>query len=272
MKISIITINRNNESGLKRTIESVISQSLTDFEYIIIDGASTDGSKDVIKQYEDKITYWVSEPDSGIYQAMNKGIQKATGEYCLFLNSGDYLVDGAVLSDFSNIGFSEDIVSGNMMLVFDNGSTCLWESETVDEFSFEAIYKRSLPHQATFIKTKLFDQYGDYNEQNKIVSDREFFLKVLIVENVSYAHFNRLVSYYNMNGISAQSSMTTIHEQELAAMYSNHIPQRIFKSYEKNWTEMSNQRPIVREYMNLKNGKTAPIIKLLLKIKSKIKK
>lgn len=79
MKLSIITINRNNAAGLRRTIESVVSQTYTDFEYIIIDGASTDGSVEVIKEYSDKITYWVSEPDTGIYNAMNKGILKAQG-------------------------------------------------------------------------------------------------------------------------------------------------------------------------------------------------
>ena len=89
MKLSIITINRNNAAGLRRTIESVVSQTYTEFEYIIIDGASTDESVDVIKEYADKITFWVSEPDNGIYNAMNKGILKAKGEYLLFLNSGD---------------------------------------------------------------------------------------------------------------------------------------------------------------------------------------
>lgn len=272
MKISIITINRNNKIGLLKTIESVLKQTFNDFEYIVIDGLSSDGSVDVIKQFEDKITYWLTETDNGIFNAMNKGIKVAKGEYCLFLNSGDWLVDDFVLDDFCNAGFVEDIVSGNMLLVYENGNNILWESETVDEFSFDTIYKRSLPHQATFIKTKLFYQYGGFNEYNKIVSDREFFLKVLIVENASYSHFDRLISYYDMTGISAQTSMATIHERELAAMYLNHIPQRIFNSYAKNWTEIVNQRPIVREYLNLKNGKTGPIIKLLLRVKSLLKK
>jgi len=84
MKLSIITVNLNNAAGLQKTIESVITQTFTDYEYIIIDGGSTDGSVDVIKQHADKITYWVSEPDKGIYNAMNKGILQAKGEYCLF--------------------------------------------------------------------------------------------------------------------------------------------------------------------------------------------
>ncbi len=89
MKLSIITINKNNAYGLRKTIQSVINQTYSNIEYIIIDGASTDGSIDVIKKFEDKIDWWASEPDTGIYNAMNKGIKIATGDYCQFLNSGD---------------------------------------------------------------------------------------------------------------------------------------------------------------------------------------
>ena len=115
--LSIITINRNNAAGLRKTIESVVSQTYTDFDYIIIDGASTDESVDVIKEYADRITYWVSEPDTGIYNAMNKGILKANGEYCLFLNSGDWLYDNDVLNDVFSISPTEDIVYGNDVFI-----------------------------------------------------------------------------------------------------------------------------------------------------------
>ena len=89
MKFSIITVNYNNKEGLRKTIESVIHQTFRDFEFIVIDGGSTDGSDDVLKEYDAQIDYWVSEPDGGIYQGMNKGIKKATGEYLNFMNSGD---------------------------------------------------------------------------------------------------------------------------------------------------------------------------------------
>src|SRR4051812_22804100 len=96
-RLSIITINYNNVSGLRKTVESVVNQTSQDFEYIVIDGGSTDGSVDVLKQYAKKIKYWISEPDKGIYNAQNKGILKATGEYCHFINSGDYLVKNDVI-------------------------------------------------------------------------------------------------------------------------------------------------------------------------------
>jgi len=101
MKLSIITINYNDKEGLRKTIESVLSQTWTDYEYLIIDGGSADGSLDVIREYEDKITYWISEKDNGIYNAMNKGIVKSKGAYLQFLNSGDYLVDNKVFENMT---------------------------------------------------------------------------------------------------------------------------------------------------------------------------
>ena len=127
-KLSIITINRNNAAGLRKTIESVVSQTYTDFEYIIIDGASTDGSVEVIKEYAEATLpcgeglgerlYWVSEPDKGIYNAMNKGILKAQGEYLLFLNSGDWLVDKDVIKSFIDLNIINDIVNNFYIVCF----------------------------------------------------------------------------------------------------------------------------------------------------------
>ena len=97
--LSIITINYNNVLGLKRTLESVTGQSYSNFEYIVIDGGSTDGSKEHILKYSDKISYWISEPDRGIYHAMNKGIAKASGEYLLFMNSGDLFYNNFILNE-----------------------------------------------------------------------------------------------------------------------------------------------------------------------------
>ncbi|MCC6690867.1 MAG: glycosyltransferase, partial [Bacteroidia bacterium] len=118
-KLSVISINLNNRLGLEKTIKSVIDQSFQDFEYIVIDGASTDGSIDVIKANADKFSYWVSEKDKGIYHAQNKGIAHANGEYLLFLNSGDYLYSSNVLQTFFSKNYSEDILYGDLML--DNG-------------------------------------------------------------------------------------------------------------------------------------------------------
>src|SRR5687768_8039033 len=117
MKVSIITINLNNAADLKLTIESILNQTYKDFEFIIIDGGSTDGSLDLIKQNEDKITSWISEKDKGIFNAMNKGILKATGEYLIMLNAGDLFHDPKVLQDiFEGKNHTEDILYGNALL------------------------------------------------------------------------------------------------------------------------------------------------------------
>lgn len=118
MKLSIITINYNNSIGLRKTIESVVSQTDNTFEYIIVDGGSSDGSVDIIKQYADKISQWVSERDGGIYNAMNKGVRMAHGEYIMFLNSGDILYDNNVIGHVLP-KLKADICVGN--LVSDKG-------------------------------------------------------------------------------------------------------------------------------------------------------
>ena len=111
--ISIITINYNNASGLEKTIRSVVEQTYNEYEYIIIDGASLDKSKEVIQEYQRYIDFWCSEKDSGIYNAMNKGIQKASGEYLLFLNSGDVLHNSAVLAAIHGFLSVQDILYGD---------------------------------------------------------------------------------------------------------------------------------------------------------------
>jgi glycosyltransferase involved in cell wall biosynthesis len=268
MKLSIITINRNNSEGLNKTIESIVSQAFIDFEYIVIDGASTDASVDIIKQYEDKITYWISEPDNGVYNAMNKGILKASGEYCLFLNSGDWLVDKKVISDFINSKFTEDIVSGNLMLI-GNGESVLRKAIKLDDLGFEHLYNNRIPHPSTFIRKDLFNKYGLYNEDNKIVSDWEFFLLCLIIHNCSYSNFDRVISNFYMNGISSNPLNYSFQDIERQAVFNKYVP-RIYKSFEKYNAEIERLNEMDREYnkyMNLKNGKFRFVIKFILKIK-----
>lgn len=230
MKLSLITINRNNVEGLRKTIKSVIAQTLDGFEYIVIDGASTDGSVDVIKQYENKISYWVSEPDKGIYNAMNKGIARAQGEYVLFLNSGDYLVDKNVLVNVVAYELKEDIVYGEQ-LVEKNGSlqkTLFLEPESISFYSF---IKSSLPHQCTFIRKNLFDKIGLYNESNKIVSDWEFNMLALFKYNVLLRKINCPIAVYDSTGISSDVSLSKIHQEEKKRVLYTYFP-RIMKDVE----------------------------------------
>lgn len=207
MYLSIITINYNNKVGLQKTIESVINQSAKDFEYVIIDGGSTDGSVEIIKEYADKIDYWVSEKDKGIYHAMNKGALAAHGEYTLFLNSGDAFIDGDVLNKVFENDLYADIVCGN--IVNDKGGTMIAPQKVTMEYFLLGC----LPHPSSFIKRSLFDTHP-YDERFKIAGDWEFFMYHLIVENVTYQHININVTLFDTTGISCSTSKD-LHDIEL---------------------------------------------------------
>lgn len=202
-KIAIITINYNEKEGLKKTIESVLSQTFSDFEYVVIDGNSSDGSKEIIEAYRDRLNYAVSEPDSGIYNAMNKGIRAATGEYLLFLNSGDCLYENDTLAKVAQL------IDGNFGiyygdLVYYNQKKRRFENWTFpDTLTLGFFVENSLPHQGSFIKRSLFETISMYNESLKIASDWEFFIKAIIVEKVSYKHIDLVISEYDFTGISS---------------------------------------------------------------------
>ena len=268
--LSIITINLNNATGLIKTLESVVNQNFTDFEYIIIDGGSIDGSVELIKEYAKKISFWMTEPDKGIYNAMNKGILKATGEYCLFLNSGDWLVDENVVFDFIKHTYSEDIVAGNIHTIDESGNYKIYESP--NDLTLDFFYFANLPHQATFIKRELFQKFGLYDEDYKILSDTDFIIRALSCPGCSYKHFDRVVSHFDTNGISSQQSLNEIAKDERESIL-NKSP-LIHRSFKKILTEntiLNSHEKEYHEYLNLKNGKAGFIIRFLLYIK-KIRK
>ena len=217
MKLSIITINMNNAAGLKKTIESVLEQTFTDYEYIVIDGGSSDGSVDVIKQYADRITYWVSEPDNGIYHAMNKGIIQAKGEYCQFLNSGDWILASHGLQYIFDKNPVEDICFCDVQYGKD-------EQKFTDRLSLLTFVESSFSHQASFIKRSLFSTYGLYNEKNKIISDWEFFIKTIIISQCSYLHIPFTLLYIDTNGISWVSVNQELLEMERMKIIKENFP------------------------------------------------
>lgn len=175
-KISIITINYNNDLGLEKTIKSVLNQSFKLFEYIVIDGNSTDNSKAIIDKYKSKLDYWVSEDDKGIYNAMNKGIQRASGDYLLFMNSGDVLIDDPDILSACEAKLVEDIVAFDCFLEKDN--QIVGKRTHIDNPTLYYVYQKGLKHQSTFIKKSMFDNFGLYDESFKISGDYEFGLDV----------------------------------------------------------------------------------------------
>jgi glycosyltransferase involved in cell wall biosynthesis len=239
-KLSIITINLNDKTGLLKTIKSVVSQTFKDYEYLIIDGGSTDGSIDVIKHFADHLSYWESKQDKGIYSAMNRGILKAKGDYCLFLNSGDYLVDNTIIQKVFSDNNTQDLLCGDMLM-----GTYL--KTCPDKFTFEYLLYDYLPHESIFIKRDLFEKVGLYNETLNIVADHEFFTLAIAYYNCTYKRLPFLISYFNRDGISSNPKSEVIIQQERSAIFQKYFPFII-----DEYKELINAR---NELRNLKTSK-----------------
>lgn len=199
MKISIITINYNNLSGLIKTIESVINQCYLHFEFIVIDGGSTDGSKDYLISQNERITYWMSEPDRGVYHAMNKGLEQTTGDFCLFLNSGDYFYDDNVLSNlYSQLDKNYGMIYG---LIEWEHTGRYWNPKR-DLKSFEFVFNSLIPHQASLYRVDALRKIGGFKEKYRVISDWTSMIDLL---NAGYKmkKVDLLISKCEAQGISA---------------------------------------------------------------------
>ena len=233
MKLSIITINYNAVNGLRKTIDSVVSQSFKDYEWIVIDGGSTDGSRELLEQNRDHFAFWCIEPDNGIYNAINKGLRHATGEYVLFLNSGDWLYSETVLEKaFTHIDGKQDIYYGDYVQVNDGGR--LNPITLPEELGFFFFPYNNICHQATFYRRTLFEN-NPYDESFSIVSDWAMNLKLLF-EGRTFKHLNQFIVYYDNQGKS--SAANNKHHEERTAAFEKYVPQQIkidLARYEKNY-------------------------------------
>lgn len=209
MKFSIITINFNNRDGLRKTIESVVNQTFRDFEYIIIDGGSTDGSVDVIKEYADRIDYWVSEPDKGIYNAMNKGILKAHGEYLNFMNSGDCFHNNNVLEEVLP-DLTADIIWGKTYI---EEKQSYWAPQP--PMTLLSFCLHGFNHQATFYKKNVFDSQK-YDESYKLLADWKLTVYLVVVKQKKYKCSETVIANYDLTGISTTNKKRAIEERNMA--------------------------------------------------------
>lgn len=199
MKLSIITINYNNYFGLKRTYDSIASLKYSNFEWIIIDGGSKDGSKEFIESLLGKIniTYWCSEKDKGIYNAMNKGIKHSNGEYLIFMNSGDSFYSPDIISKVFSNNIQADIIYGNALYIFKDHEEL---RKVPNDLTFRYIYEYTIYHQASFIKKNLFNENG-YDENLKIVSDWKMWL-IWILQNKTFSYIDETICRFDAYGIS----------------------------------------------------------------------
>lgn len=207
MILSIISINRNNAEGLEKTMKSVASQSFKDFEYIVIDGASTDNSFDVIQKHVSEYAHlkWVSEPDKGIYNAMNKGLHMATGKYVQILNSGDVLASPDVvekmLKALDEKG-NPDILYGNMIKAFADGSYVRDRGYAGEAPTMYDFIRSTLNHDPVYIRKSLFDEFGYYREDLPITADWRWYVEAIPFGGVVPVYVDIDVTIFDMNGIS----------------------------------------------------------------------
>ena len=227
MKYSIITVNYNNKEGLRKTIESVIHQTFRDFEFIVIDGGSIDGSVDVLKEYDSQIDFWVSEPDGGIYQGMNKGIKKATGEYLNFMNSGDCFYSSDVLEKVTGYQYDTDFIVGkdyHYNYITHQGHASIQPPRTTMIHFFVA----TLEHQSSFIKKELFSN-SLYDESHRLVSDWIFFTEKIVNEGKHVQFIPDIICRREEGGLSEQQREK--NRKEINEYLHQFLPYGVYEDY-----------------------------------------
>lgn len=222
-RISIITVNLNNLKGLQQTCASVWHQAEKPFEHIVIDGASDDGSAEFIEANRSKFNCAIIEPDTGIYNAMNKGIGLASGDYIWFLNSGDTLFDNFSCSKVVNCSSFADIITGNLILA-ESGNLLYTKYPRRLDVTF--FLRTTLPHQSTIIRKGLFDKIGLYNELNRIVSDWEFFMFAMIEFKASHQFIKDVLVVYDESGISSDKANQEILVREKLRFIKTYFPDK----------------------------------------------
>lgn len=274
MKLSIVTINYNNAEGLRKTLASVASQTYKHIEHVIIDGGSTDGSVDIIRDYENTIkrsvtiehptiqVKWSSEPDKGIYNAMNKGIRKTSGSYIQILNSGDVLATSDVtermIKAIEEVEYPS-ILYGNMIRDFGNGKTnrdtCLGESRVKNgeqraqklEWTMDDFIKGTVNHDPTYIRADLYKKYGSYDENLKICSDWKWFVNAVVFGGEKLYYVPIDVTIFDTTGISETN--LAAREAERKSELDNMLPTAILKDYEQYHFPIDQYKRLKRHHM-----------------------
>ncbi|MBR2648433.1 MAG: glycosyltransferase [Sediminibacterium sp.] len=236
MKLSIITISYNSFARLKKTIESVFAQTFNDFEYIIIDGGSIDGSKTLLEENAGRLAYWTSEPDSSKYNAMNKGIVRASGEYLLFLNSGDFFYDDNVLE---NIFLKNDIIYENSIfygqtLIFSDTNNLDFIYNPPNLVTIEWLLKNNLQLSSTIIPKRIFEKYGVYDESYEMISDWTFFVSMFFKPEISFKYLAQPISVTSDLGRKANFTKSIKVESERRRAIKEIVPNFVLLLVERN--------------------------------------
>ena len=232
MKVSIITACYNAESTIEETIRSVAGQTYNNIEYIVVDGASSDSARSILKKYESNISKLISEPDNGVYNAMNKGIKAATGDLLFFLNADDVFINELVVGQFAEFAKTNKagLILGNILLIDKYTGQVYHEKQPlIDNIQ---LLKSTVFHPATFFRREGFEKFGLYNEENKIASDYEWYLNYFVKNNGNYAYLDKPISIFSMSGLSSDKEHGKIHQEERRKIQKKYFNQKQIKTFE----------------------------------------
>lgn len=253
-KLSVVTINFNNCAGLKKTIESVVSQTNRSFEYVVIDGSSTDGSVDLLHEFSGSIDFWESKPDKNEYDGMNKGIRNATGEYVMFLNSGDTFYSPGAVEQILSFDFNEGFVYADVCVDYQSRKVI---KRYPDILTSWFLFSEMICHQVQLIRKDLFRKFGDYDDSIKIVADYDFMIKVLLKGKVKYKHLPVVLAIYQWGGKSTQpEAAKSIHDGK-------HSIQD--KYFDRKILEVLRQfdREVYQQYISILNSRSYKVMRIL---------
>lgn len=246
MKLSIITITYNNLEGLKDTYHSIHQQTFRDYEWIVVDGGSTDGTKEFLEEHQEELAWWCCEPDKGVYNAQNKGTKHARGEYCIYMNSGDSFFADNVLERVFEKDVDADIVYGNWMLVFENGKTRLGRAPEAADLAY--FFEDNMCHQSMLIRTEAVKN-RPYDESFRIYADWEEWL-ALLTQGKTFRKIDLTICNFMVGGIStgdnASEKLKEERKEEIKRIQEKYYPELWRKS-------MSRVAPVIKEYDALKS-------------------
>lgn len=230
-KFSIITVCRNEADTIRATCQSILEQTWQDYEWIVVDGASTDGTLEILEEFRDRITTLVSEVDAGIYDAMNKGIDLTCGEYVVFMNGGDSFAFKEVLALVAQAP-QKDLIYGNLRFDTIDGEI----HTSPDQFSGSGLMNCMIPHQASFYRREMFDTFGKYDASYRIAADYEFNARIIVKHRISHFHVDEPLAIFDRSGVSSDPRHRSLRKQE------NHrVRMKYFISYRlslKAWRQM----------------------------------
>lgn len=223
VKVSIITVVYNGANTIEQTIKSVIGQTYEDIEYIVIDGASADGTQQIIKKYADYISYYISEKDEGLYYAMNKGIESATGEIIGIINSDDWYAENAIKDIVECFQQDNpDLVYGDIVKIREDGKKIVSQADPLENIWYQMV----IPHPSVFVKKSIYDKLGIFDVNYKLAADYEILLR-FYCNNIKFRYINKVIAYFREGGISTFKRMNVCEEScKISMLYADKSPHK----------------------------------------------